>query len=148
MKAGHGGVVIGSEMSGGVRNVFVEDCRMSSPDLWYMLRIKSNSLRGGFVENVHVRKVDIGTIGRAAIRVNFQYAKGDVGEFTPRVSNISVRDVTGKNVRQVLSLIGYERSPVRDIHVANCRFEGVQEADLVEHVEGLVLDNVYSDYGT
>ena len=146
MKAGHGGVVIGSEMSGGARNVFVEDCRMSSPDLWFMLRIKSNSLRGGFVENVHVRNVKLGTVGKAAIRVNFHYAKGDIGDFVPRVSNISVRDVTGENINQVLSLHGYERSPVKDIRVEDCRFEGVQKANFVEHVENLVLENVYSDF--
>ena len=146
MKAGHGGVVIGSEMSGGARNVFVEDCRMSSPDLWYMLRIKTNSLRGGFVENVHVRNVKIGTVGKAAIRVNFYYSDGDVGDHVPTVSNISVRDVTGQEVRQVLALQGYERSPVRDVQITDCRFEGVQKADLVEHVENLVLENVYTDF--
>jgi polygalacturonase len=148
MRAGHGGVVIGSEMSGGVRNVFVENCRMSSPDLWYMLRIKTNSLRGGFVENAHVRKVNIGTIGKAAVRINFNYAKGDVGEFVPRVSDVSVSDVVGENVRQVLSLRGYERSPIRNVRVSDCRFEGVTQANVVEHVEGLVLENVYSDFGS
>jgi polygalacturonase len=147
MKAGHGGVVMGSEMSGGVRNVFVEECSMSSPDLWYMLRIKTNSLRGGFVENVHLRNTRVGTIGKAAIRINFHYAKGDVGEFLPRVSNVSVSDVTGDNIRQVLFLQGYERSPVQNVHISDCRFKGVEEADLVEHVENLVLDNVYSDIG-
>ena len=146
MKAGHGGVVIGSEMSGGARNVFVEDCRMSSPDLWYMLRIKTNSLRGGFVENVHVRNVQIGTVGKAAIRVNFHYAKGHVGEHVPRVSNISVSGVTGTDVRQVLALQGYERSPVQGIRIENSRFEGVQKADLVEFVEDLVLENVHTDF--
>ena len=148
MRAGHGGVVIGSEMSGGVRNVFAENCHMSSPDLWYMLRIKTNSLRGGFVENVHVRKVKIGTVGRAAIRINFHYSDGDVGEFVPRVSNVSVSDISGEDVRQVLFLQGYERSPVQNIRVSNSRFEGVKEADVVEHVEGLVLDNVYSDFNS
>ncbi len=147
MKAGHGGVVIGSEMSGGVRNVFAEDCQMSSPDLWYMLRIKTNSLRGGFVENVHVRNIKVGTIGKAAIRINFHYSDGDVGEFVPRVSNVSVTDVTGDDIRQVLSLQGYERSPVQNVNISNCRFKGVKKADLIEHVDNLVLDNVYSDFG-
>jgi polygalacturonase len=119
---------------------------MSSPDLWYMLRIKTNSLRGGFVENVHVRNVNIGTVGKAAIRVNFHYSDGDVGDHVPTVSNISVRDVTGQDVRQVLALQGYERSPVRDIQITDCRFEGVQKADLIEHVENLVLENVYTDF--
>jgi polygalacturonase len=148
MKAGHGGVVIGSEMSGGVRNVFAEDCRMSSPDLWYMLRIKTNSLRGGFVEHAHMRNMEIGTIGRAAIRINFHYGDGDVGEHVPRVSNVSVTDVIGEDIRQVLSLRGYERSPVQNVRISNCRFAGVKEADLVEHVENLVLDNVSSDFDT
>ena len=148
MKAGHGGVVIGSEMSGGVRNVFVEDCHMSSPDLWYMLRIKTNSLRGGFVENVHVRKVKIGTVGKAAVRINFHYSDGDVGEHVPRVSNVSVNDVQGDDVRQVLFLQGYERSPVQDIRISNSRFSGVTEADVVEHVEDLVLENVHSDFNS
>ena len=147
MKAGHGGVVVGSEMSGGVRNVYVEDCRMSSPDLWYMLRIKTNSLRGGFVENIHLRNTKVGTIGKAAIRINFHYSDGDVGEFVPRVSNVSVTDVTGDDIRQVLALQGYERSPIQNVHISNCRFNGVVKADLIEHVENLVLDNVHSDFG-
>lgn len=147
MKAGHGGVVVGSEMSGGVRNVYVEDCHMSSPDLWYMLRVKTNSERGGFVENVHVRNIKVGTIGKAAIRINFHYSVGDVGEFVPRVSNVSIKDVTGTDIRQVLALQGYERSPVKHVHLSNCRFEGVRKADLIEHVKDLVLDNVYSDFG-
>lgn len=146
MKAGHGGVVIGSEMSGGVRNVFVENCQMSSPDLWYMLRIKSNSLRGGYVENVHVRKIKVGTVGKAAVRINFHYSDGDVGNHVPRVSNITVSDVTGTNIRQALSLRGYKRSPVRNVRLSNVRFEGVQVADVVEHVEGLVLENVTTDF--
>lgn len=146
MKAGHGGVVIGSEMSGGVCNVFAENCQMSSPDLWFMLRIKTNSLRGGFVENIHVRKIEVGTIGRAAIRINFHYSDGDIGEHVPRVSNVTVSDVTGTDIRQVLDLRGYERSPVTDVRISDCRFEGVQVADRVEHVEGLVLDRVHSSF--
>jgi polygalacturonase len=49
MKDGHGGVTIGSEMSGGVRNVFVESCDMDSPELERALRLKTNALRGGFI---------------------------------------------------------------------------------------------------
>src|SRR5262249_5222835 len=48
MKDGHGGVVMGSEISGGCRNVFVEDCSMDSPHLDRALRFKSNARRGGY----------------------------------------------------------------------------------------------------
>jgi hypothetical protein len=61
---------------------------------------------------------------------------------------VSVSDIEGADVRQVLFLQGYERSPVQDIRISNSRFEGVKEADVVEHVEGLVLDNVYTDFGS
>ena len=60
MKDGHGGVVIGSEISGNIRNVFAEDCTMDSPNLDRALRIKTNSLRGGVVENIYMRNVTIG----------------------------------------------------------------------------------------
>jgi len=146
MKAGHGGVVVGSEMSGGVRNVYVEDCHMSSPDLWYMLRIKSNSLRGGFVKHIHVRNIKVGTIGKAAVRINFHYSDGDVGEFAPEVSNVSVQNVVGDNIRQGLSLRGYERSPITNVKLSNVTFKNVQKKDVIEHVQNLDLDNVFNDY--
>jgi hypothetical protein len=76
------------------------------------------------------------------------YAKGDVGDFVPRVSDVSVSEVVGKNVRQVLSLHGYERNPVRNVRVSDCRFSGVEKADEVENVEDLVLENVQSDFGS
>ncbi|MHC4545184.1 MAG: glycosyl hydrolase family 28 protein, partial [Planctomycetota bacterium] len=75
MKDGHGGVVMGSEMSGGVRNVFVEDCTMDSPNLDRALRIKTNSVRGGFVENIYMRNVSIGQVGDAVLKINFYYGE-------------------------------------------------------------------------
>jgi len=60
MKDGHGGVTIGSETSGGVRNVFAEDCRMDSPNLDRALRIKTNSVRGGVIERIYLRDVKVG----------------------------------------------------------------------------------------
>ena len=57
MKDGHGGVVLGSEMSGGIRNVFVEDCQMGSPNLVRAIRLKSNSSRGGYLESLFVRNI-------------------------------------------------------------------------------------------
>ena len=64
MKDGHGGVAIGSEVSGGVRNVFVENCKMDSPNLNGVLRLKSNAQRGGVIENVFMRNVEVGFVRR------------------------------------------------------------------------------------
>ncbi|HVQ65011.1 MAG TPA: glycoside hydrolase family 28 protein [Terriglobia bacterium] len=58
MKDGHGGVTIGSEISGGARNVFAERCRMDSPQLDRALRLKTNSVRGGVIERIHAGRYD------------------------------------------------------------------------------------------
>src|SRR5690606_5681501 len=62
MKDGHGGLVIGSEISGGARNIFMEDSVMSSPELERAIRIKTNSVRGGLIENINVRNVHVGQV--------------------------------------------------------------------------------------
>ena len=84
MKDGHGGVVLGSEMSGGIRNVFVENCEMDSPNLDRAIRLKSNSLRGGYLENLFVRNVKVGQVADAVVRINLNYDK-DRGEHPPTV---------------------------------------------------------------
>lgn len=143
MKDGHGGVVLGSEMSGNCRNVFIEDCTMDSPNLDRALRIKTNSLRGGTVENIFMRNVTIGEVSDAVIRVNFLYGEGDVGNHTPIVRNIFVENITSKKSRYVLRLDGYERSPVTNLSLRNCRFDGVRDGNLLNHYEQLTLSNVY-----
>ena len=141
MKAGHGGVVIGSEISGGISNVFAEDCVMDSPDLLCALRIKTNSSRGGFVENVFFRNVTIGTVGDV-VRVNYYYAEGDVGNFTPRVNNIRIENVTSEKSVHGLSLRGYPRSPVTDIFLENCTFNNVAKGNVFINVKHVNATNV------
>ena len=81
MKEGHGGVVVGSQISGGARWVFAENCHMDSPDLWYAIRFKNNALRGGLLENFYYRDIDVGQVGRAAITCDFNYEEGPNGPF-------------------------------------------------------------------
>lgn len=143
MKDGHGGVVIGSEMSGGCRNVFVEDCTMDSPNLDRALRIKTNSMRGGIVENIYMRNVTIGEVSDAIVKVNFNYGEGDAGPFTPLVRDIYLSNVTSRKSKYAISINGYERSPIRNLNLSNCRFKGVREGNLLEHYENLNFKNVY-----
>jgi len=143
MKDGHGGVVIGSEISGGCRNVFVENCRMDSPNLDRALRIKSNSRRGGIIENIFMRNVNVGQVKEAVVLIDFYYAEGDVGEYTPVVRNICVDHVTSEKSRYALKINGYKRSPVTGISVTNCTFNGVDEQDILSYVENLSFTNSY-----
>ena len=143
MKDGHGGVVIGSEMSGGARNIFARNCRMSSPNLERVLRIKTNSVRGGFVEHVYMRDIEVGQVSDAVVRVNFLYEEGDAGPHDPIVRDINVQNVTCGESEYALYLIGYEDDPIRDVKLVNCRFENVEKESVVEHVEDLVLEDVF-----
>jgi polygalacturonase len=143
MKDGHGGVVVGSEISGNCRNVFAEDCIMDSPHLERALRIKTNSMRGGVVENIYMRNVTIGEVSDAVIRVFFYYQEGDVGQHTPIVRNIYVSNVTSQKSRYALLLEGYERSPIDNINITNCKFDGVEKENVLNYVTNLNMRDVY-----
>ncbi|EHR61492.1 glycoside hydrolase family 28 protein [Saccharomonospora cyanea] len=139
---GHGGVVIGSEMSGDVRNVFAERNVMDSPRLDRALRIKTNSVRGGTVEGVYFRDNDIPEVADAVIRVNFHYEEGDTGDFTPTVRGLHIENVHSVGGEFALYLRGYERSPVTDVTIRDSTFSEVTTPMLLEHVRGLALENV------
>jgi polygalacturonase len=142
MRDGHGGVVIGSEISGSCRNVFVENCVMDSPNLERALRIKTNSIRGGVVENVYMRDVTVGEVRDAVVWVYFHYEEGDAGPHTPVVRNIDVRRVKSRKSTFALLLDGYERSPIMNVRIQDCEFDGVLKGNILEHVTGLTLKGV------
>jgi polygalacturonase len=142
MKDGHGGVTIGSEISGGARNIFAERCRMDSPQLDRALRIKTNSIRGGVIERVFMRDVTVGEVREAIVAVDFNYEEGDAGPFTPVVRDIEVRNVTSNKSNYALLLRGYARTPVTNLRIRDCRFDNVARADVLENVKDVVLSNV------
>lgn len=141
MRNGHGGVVIGSEISGGVRNVFVENCEMSSPELERGIRIKTNSIRGGLIENLFVRDVTIGEV-QTAIVIDFDYEEGDAGKFTPTVRNIDIRNLICQKAKQVFQVRGYKRSPIQNLHLDNCHFKNVAEIGVLEELDNFAASNV------
>jgi polygalacturonase len=142
MRDGHGGVVIGSEISGGAHHIYAERCHMDSPNLDRVLRIKTNSIRGGTVEDIYMRDVTAGQVADAVVRINFLYEEGDAGDFNPTVRRIDVRDVTCDRSEYALYLIGYDDAPIRDVRLSDCRFSDVAKDSVVEHVEDLVLEDV------
>ena len=142
MRDGHGGVTIGSEISGGARNIFIERCRMDSPRLDRALRFKTNSVRGGVIERVAMRDVTIGQVSEAVATADFFYEEGDAGAFTPTLREVDVRRVTSRKSRYALLLKGFARSPITDVHLSDCTFDGVESADVLEHVRNLTLTNV------
>jgi polygalacturonase len=142
MKDGHGGVTIGSEISGGARNIFAERCRMDSPNLNIALRFKTNSVRGGVVEHVFMRDVTIGQVSQAVLSVDFLYEEGDTGKFPPVVRDIEMRNVNSLKSRNALSLRGYAHTPVTNVRLKDCEFENVGQPDVLENVKDIVFSNV------
>jgi len=141
MADGHGGMVLGSEISGGVRNVFVEDCEMSSEHLERAIRIKTNSVRGGVIENLFVRNLRIGQVQDAVV-VNFYYEEGDAGNFLPVVRNIHLENIQCQQARRAFYIRGYGRSPVQGLMVTDSSFSNVAEDNVIEHLQGGLARNV------
>jgi polygalacturonase len=142
MKDGHGGVVIGSEISGGARNIFAEKCRMDSPRLDRVLRFKNNAARGGVIERVAMRDITVGEVAEAIVAADFYYEEGKNGAYTPVLRDVDVRNVTSRKSKYAFLLRGFETSPVTNIRVSDCTFDGVQSPDVLEGVKDLVLKNV------
>jgi polygalacturonase len=140
-KDGHGGITIGSEVSGGARNVFAEQCRMESPILYSALRIKSNAVRGGTIENVFLRDVTVGLVDRAVVDIDLFYEEGRNGNFLPTIRNISIERMTVERCKTALNLVGYEDAPVRNVRLTDCAFKQVSGGYKIEHVDGLQLQN-------
>lgn len=141
MANGHGGVVIGSEISGGARNIFAENCTMNSPLLDRALRIKTSSMRGGVVENVYLRNIAVGQVAEQVIRVNMFYE--DSGAYMPTVRNIEVKNMTVQDGGKVGVLLeGYEQSPVENVRLINVKINGVEVPYKFSNVKGIQFRNV------
>ncbi len=142
MADGHGGITIGSQISGHVRNVFAEGCKLDSPNLDHAIRFKNNALRGGIVEHVRYRNLEVGEVRRAAVTVDFNYEEGAEGRFTPVLRDVVIERVRSARSRRAVDLQGLPSAPVETFTIRNCDFQGVGEPSIVRHVKGLELQNV------
>lgn len=142
MKNGHGGVVIGSEISGGASNIFVKDCIMDSPELDRAIRIKTNSVRGGKIESIFVKNLEVGEVKEAILKINFFYEEGDAGSFTPTVENIVMENIQSKKSDYAIWIKAYERSKAKNISIYNSEFKNVTNNNILENVESITLSNV------
>ena len=142
MKDGHGGVVLGSECSGGIRNVFVEHCKMDSPHLDRALRLKSNAQRGGILENVFLRNIEIGRVAEAVLTIDLIYEEGANGSHPPVVRNIRLENVTSRGSPRVMWIAGFDGATIDGVHFVDCSFNGVTDTDLVTHAGSISFNHV------
>jgi polygalacturonase len=141
---GHGGVTIGSEISAGVRNVFVENCKMDSPELDRAIRIKTNTKRGGFVENLYVRNIEIGEVGESVLGIDLYYSVhgNQSGKFMPRIENIYFDNIKVKNGGKFGILAkGHKGFPIKNIQFKNVTIDKVKSNYSIDNVVDLKFIN-------
>jgi len=147
MKNGHGGVVVGSEISGGCQNVYAHDCVMDSPELERVLRIKTNSCRGGIIENINMRNIKVGVCKESVLKINLDYEHNEIccrGNY-PIVRNVYMENVTSEKSRYGVQIIGLDEDTyVYDINVKNCRFNGVKDGNYMSgKTRNVNFDNLF-----
>jgi len=151
---GHGGVTVGSEMSGGVRNINVTNCTFIGTDVG--IRFKSNRGRGGVVEDISFDNITMINIPTQAISFNLYYGGNEGGgdlvleeglpqvtEETPEFKNIVIRNVTCKGAKDALFLQGLPEMNLRNITLENIYIEAENGMTCVDadgiHAAGIRL---------
>ena len=130
---GHGGVTIGSEMSGGVKNVFVSGCTFIGTDVG--LRFKSNRGRGGVVENIHFRDINMTNIPTQAISFNMYYGGLSVSEML-------AQGILARGEEGVVPPVSEETPGFRNISFKNIICRGAEQAVLLQGLPELNLENI------
>ncbi|OFP38744.1 glycoside hydrolase [Prevotella sp. HMSC069G02] len=147
MEDGHGGIVIGSEISGGCKNVYAEDCTMDSPHLDRVLRIKTNNCRGGRIENINMRRVKVGQCKEAVVKINLDYEPEEpcYRGFEPEVRDVNVEDVTCWKSAYGVLIVGRDSvENVSDIRLKDCVFNGIgrENVRITGKTRNVKFDNV------
>ena len=122
--------------------MFIERCSMDSPGLDRALRLKSNARRGGVIENIHMRDVEIGRVSEALLTVDFLYEEGPKGEFPPVVRDIVFDRIVSHASPRLFFMVGFEGATIDRISISNSTFSGVSAAEVMEHVGKVDLDHV------
>ena len=154
---GHGGFVVGSEMSGGVQNISVTNCRFLGTDVG--LRFKSCRGRGGVVENIFIEDIvmmniptepllfDLHYGGKSAVEAaadgamafDVEYVPAD--ETTPQFKDIFIRDIVCSGAARAMYFNGIPEKNIENIVVENCEIVSDRGADL-RYSTGVILKNV------
>jgi len=145
MKDGHGGVSIGSEITGGCSNVFVEDCSLDSPHLDEAIRLKSNSKRGGVIENIYARNLKVGQVREAIVLLTMNYDPPEAQGYSyyPEMKNIFVENITSSKSEYGLYFDGLSNSQIDNVVVKDCRFSGVTKGNSITNSVNVKLRNTF-----
>ena len=155
--AGHGGFVVGSEMSGGVRNINVRNCQFLGTDVG--LRFKSTRGRGGVVENIYINGISMTSIKGDAITFNMFYggssavtnyedenikesfSQMEVDETTPVFRNIQIENIVCNGAGRAMEFMGLPEMPIDGIYLKNVNIIADSDAEFTNS-KNIVKENV------
>ena len=135
MRDGHAGTAIGSEISGSCSNVFVENCEMSSPHLNCALRLKSNAVRGGVLQNIFMRNVKVGQVSDSVLQIDFLYEEGTNGIYKPVARNVGMENITVAHTPRVLNVRGFPGAEISNVRIYNSTFKQIEKPDVVKDAD-------------
>ncbi|MFI1868050.1 glycoside hydrolase family 28 protein [Streptomyces jumonjinensis] len=142
-----GGVAVGSEMSGGVRNVFAEDCRINPLDFpgrynpRHPVFIKTNKKRGGFIDGVYIRGFTGREIDRDCIYLTTRYGNQQ-GSRPAVIRNVRIEDMVHDGARRAINLEGLASDPFTGVHIERCTFTRMANPEIIDHVRDLTIRRV------
>jgi polygalacturonase len=139
---GHGVFVIGSEISGGCGNVFVEDCTMDSERLGSAVRLKNNARRGATIENIYVRRITVARVAGAILNIQFAYEEGAKGPHIPVLRNLQIEHVTSRHATRVINVQGIPGAVIEGVRLAHADLAGINADDAIWPGAEVVLENV------
>ncbi len=122
---GHGGIALGSEMSGGIRCVLAVKNRFSSPRLTYALRLKTNARRGGYVEDVILADSAIEYVHGAAVHGTMLYEDGRNGAFLPHFRRITIENLQAHGGDYGIFLEAFQETPITGLRLSRIQIDGV-----------------------
>jgi polygalacturonase len=140
MRDGHAGVAIGSEISGSCSNVFVEHCEMSSPNLVCALRLKNNAARGGILQGIFMRNVNVGQVRDSVLQIDFLYDEGMRGSFKPVVHNVVMDHIKVAHTPRVLNVRGFPGAEISDVRIYHSVFRQIKRPDVVQDADVKLVD--------
>lgn len=139
---GHGGVALGSEMSGGIRRVLARGNRFSSPNLTYALRLKTNARRGGRVEQIMLCDSVMEHVHGAAVHGTMLYEDGRNGDDLPLFRDITIENIAAHGGDYGIFLEAFPETPITGLTLRNITIDGADKALRSMNWENAVVENV------
>ena len=139
VRTGSGGIVFGSETSGGIRNIYVHDAYFDGCDRG--IRFKTTRGRGNVIENIYIDNVEMRNIEAQAINFNSYYERNATGK-SPLFRNVYISDVRVDGARTAIEMIGLPEKWLENINIKDALFKNVKNGAIAHRVKELSLDSV------